>query len=142
MYTLHLVKTPKWKHHNPDLVYSFLSFLLQREVQARKIFIKHLSDSATEPVNIDSAARKAVQMNLQHASQDIFTSAQLQVNHHWVHHCLHDYIIMIFLMHGLHFMSMWLDRQMKLIYMHIYVRMSMRTSLDNSVHIGSFNNQE
>uniref|UniRef100_A0A1A9WWQ9 Regulator of G-protein signaling loco n=1 Tax=Glossina brevipalpis TaxID=37001 RepID=A0A1A9WWQ9_9MUSC len=52
----------------------------ERIIQAKIIFAKHLSEVATEPVNVDSQARNAVEKKLrQSADVDVFAVAQKQI---------------------------------------------------------------
>ncbi|KAI9578248.1 hypothetical protein GQX74_015134 [Glossina fuscipes] len=52
----------------------------ERIVQAKIIFSKHLSDIATEPVNVDSQARNAVEKRVrQSADVEVFVIAQKQI---------------------------------------------------------------
>ncbi|KAI9582942.1 regulator of G-protein signaling loco-like [Glossina fuscipes] len=52
----------------------------ERIIQAKIIFSKHLSDMATEPVNVDSQARNAVEKRLrQSADVEVFVVAQKQI---------------------------------------------------------------
>uniref|UniRef100_A0A1B0BBC1 RGS domain-containing protein n=1 Tax=Glossina palpalis gambiensis TaxID=67801 RepID=A0A1B0BBC1_9MUSC len=52
----------------------------ERIIQAKIIFSKHLSDMATEPVNVDSQARNAVEKRVwQSADVEVFVIAQKQI---------------------------------------------------------------
>lgn len=46
---------------------------------AKEIYEKHLSNGATEPVNVDSAARNITEINLNSGNKEMFATAQKQV---------------------------------------------------------------
>ncbi|KAH8382827.1 hypothetical protein KR009_005487 [Drosophila setifemur] len=59
--------------------YRLLESEAERAVQAREIFGKHLSNSSSDPVNVDSQARNLTEEKLASAAPDIFAPAQKQI---------------------------------------------------------------
>ncbi|XP_030371699.1 regulator of G-protein signaling loco isoform X2 [Scaptodrosophila lebanonensis] len=59
--------------------YRLLESEAERASQAREIFAKHLANSSTDPVNVDSQARNLTEEKLQSAAPDIFAHAQKQI---------------------------------------------------------------
>ncbi|XP_068157855.1 regulator of G-protein signaling loco isoform X3 [Drosophila tropicalis] len=51
----------------------------ERSSVAREIFAKHLANSSSDPVNVDSQARNLTEENLASAAADIFAPAQKQI---------------------------------------------------------------
>jgi len=59
--------------------YRMLESEADRVVQAREIFGKHLANSSSDPVNVDSQARSLTEEKLAGAAPDIFAPAQKQI---------------------------------------------------------------
>ncbi|XP_037732697.1 regulator of G-protein signaling loco isoform X2 [Drosophila subpulchrella] len=59
--------------------YRLLESEADRVVQAREIFGKHLANSSSDPVNVDSQARSLTEEKLAGAAPDIFAPAQKQI---------------------------------------------------------------
>ncbi|XP_017082641.1 regulator of G-protein signaling loco isoform X4 [Drosophila eugracilis] len=59
--------------------YRLLESEAERVVQAREIFGKHLANSSSDPVNVDSQARSLTEEKLAGADPDIFAPAQKQI---------------------------------------------------------------
>ncbi|KAH8357201.1 hypothetical protein KR084_009268 [Drosophila pseudotakahashii] len=59
--------------------YRLLESEAERVVQAREIFGKHLANSSSDPVNVDSQARSLTEEKLAGAAPDIFAPAQKQI---------------------------------------------------------------
>ncbi|XP_034663392.1 regulator of G-protein signaling loco isoform X3 [Drosophila subobscura] len=59
--------------------YRLLESEAERAIQARDIFGKHLANSSSDPVNVDSQARNLTEEKLASAAPDIFAPAQKQI---------------------------------------------------------------
>ncbi|XP_016983083.1 regulator of G-protein signaling loco isoform X3 [Drosophila rhopaloa] len=59
--------------------YRLLESEAERVMQAREIFGKHLANSSSDPVNVDSQARSLTEEKLASAAPDIFAPAQKQI---------------------------------------------------------------
>ncbi|XP_017131382.1 regulator of G-protein signaling loco isoform X1 [Drosophila elegans] len=59
--------------------YRLLESEAERVLQAREIFGKHLANSSSDPVNVDSQARSLTAEKLATAAPDIFAAAQKQI---------------------------------------------------------------
>ncbi|XP_026842841.1 regulator of G-protein signaling loco isoform X3 [Drosophila persimilis] len=59
--------------------YRLLESEAERAIQARDIFGKHLANSSSDPVNVDSQARSLTEEKLASAAPDIFAPAQKQI---------------------------------------------------------------
>ncbi|KAH8306399.1 hypothetical protein KR018_010376 [Drosophila ironensis] len=59
--------------------YRLLESQAERMLQAREIFGKHLANSSSDPVNVDSQARSMTEEKLATAAPDIFAHAQKQI---------------------------------------------------------------
>ncbi|XP_022213037.2 regulator of G-protein signaling loco isoform X3 [Drosophila obscura] len=59
--------------------YRLLESEAERAIQARDIFGKHLANSSSDPVNVDSQARNLTEEKLASAAADIFAPAQKQI---------------------------------------------------------------
>ncbi|XP_046869624.1 regulator of G-protein signaling loco isoform X2 [Drosophila willistoni] len=59
--------------------YRLIESEAERSSVAREIFAKHLANSSSDPVNVDSQARNLTEENLASAAADIFAPAQKQI---------------------------------------------------------------
>lgn len=59
--------------------YSLTEKEIDRIILAKEIYEKHLSSGATEPVNVDSAARNITEINLRSGNKEMFAAVQKQV---------------------------------------------------------------